>query len=78
VARDLLFTFGDLLKRVSPPVDKIVHPGSRLGDRRQQSFSISRIKIARRRPMQDALSTPCNWWRPGDGYGLLFAACRDL
>src|SRR5271166_6385994 len=32
VARDLLFAFGDLLERLNALYEKIIHPGSGLGD----------------------------------------------
>jgi aryl sulfotransferase len=41
VAYDLLFAVSDLIERLKTPGDKIVHPGSGLGDRREQSVPVS-------------------------------------
>jgi hypothetical protein len=61
VAYDLLFAISDLIERLNAPVDKIVDPGSSLGDRREQSVPVSWIKFVRCVQMDDALSSP------GDG-----------
>jgi hypothetical protein len=41
VAYDLLFAISDFIQRLNAPVDKIVDPGSGLGDRREQSVPVS-------------------------------------